>query len=206
MNQKYIIVLKSIYEYNIMTDTDKKICFIYCDTNGLNSNYETVSKKNLYSFARIISLHYCIGYYTEDDIKIIKEHKYILYPDCINFNKDAIKIHKITIEDAIKNGTTNDIVISQLKEDLLDVDVIVSYNTLFHLKAIQVECFRTAISIEFNKKIIIDINSFSADITSPKLVDLGKKLKIAKKNNLSNIMLIINIFANLYKKYLTELK
>lgn len=186
-----------------MTDTDKKICFIYTDTNGVNSNYETVSKKNLYSFARLVALHYCIGYYTNDGIKIIKEQKYILYPDCINFKKEAIKIHKITYEDAIKNGINNDIVISQLKEDLLDVDVIVSHNTLFHLKAIQVECFRTAISIEFNKKIIIDINSFTADTVT---TSHEYNLKIKKNKSTNNINLIINIFVDLYKKYLLGLE
>jgi hypothetical protein len=41
----------------------KKICFMYTDTNGLHELNEDVSKKNLFGFARLVSLNYEIEYF-----------------------------------------------------------------------------------------------------------------------------------------------
>jgi len=189
---------------NITSDA-KKICFIYCDINGIHSLNETVSKKNLYGYARLVALYYTIGFYVDSKFDKLIEKKFILYPDTINFTDETNSIHNITINDAIKKGIKNNIVISELKEDLKDVEVIISHDLPFHIKAIQVECFRTATSIEFNKMTLIDTISFGHEYSLPKLIELGKNLKVTKTKNYTtistNLNLVMKIFFILYKKY-----
>ena len=181
----------------------KNVCFIYTDTNGLHTTNENVSKKNLYNFARIISLHYSIG--TFDNMYKYTETKnvtHILTPKTINFDKTALKFHNITYENALAKGVDNHIVITELKNDLKDVDIIVSHNLSFHLKAIQVECFRTAITLDFSKFILIDMISFGHNYTYPKLVDLIKKLKIKNIDNLNQLEQFRHVFVKLYENSL----
>ena len=185
----------------------KKICFLYTDTNGLHGTNENVSKKNLYNFARMISIYYSIGT-VDDTFKYteIKNITNILKPKTINFDKVALNYHKITFEEAELKGIDNNIIISQLKSDLKDVDIIVSHNLSFHLKAIQVECFRTAITIDFSKFILIDTISFGHSYTYPKLVDLIKKLKIKNIDNNTQLEQIRKVFIKLYENSLISVK
>jgi len=67
---------------NITSDA-KKICFIYCDINGIHSLNETVSKKNLYGYARLVALYHTIGIYGYSKFDKLIEKKVILYPDYI---------------------------------------------------------------------------------------------------------------------------
>jgi hypothetical protein len=175
----------------------KKICFLYTDTNGLHSLNEDVSTKNLYSFARLIALHYSIGTYEDGKYNEVKRIDAIIKPDTIAFDKTAQFFHKITMEEATKKGIENTKVIAQFKEDIKDVEVIVSHSLSFYLKAIQVECFRTAISIDFSKFILIDTMSYGHNYTFPKLTDMVKKLKI--KNVVGQLEQTIAIFIKLYQ-------
>ena len=104
----------------------------------------------------------------------------------------------------IKEWIKIDNEIAQLKNDIKDVDIIVSHNLAFHLKTIQVECFRTAITIDFSKFILIDTISFGHSYTYPKLVDLIKKLKI-KNTNLNHLEQIRNVFVKLYENYIQSI-
>ena len=158
----------------------KKICILYIDTNGFNTNDQEVSTKNLYYFDRLIAIHYSIGTYT-DQYTEIKRVNTIIKPDTISFNTEAIKLHKISYEEANKNGIVNSIVIQQLKDDLKDIDCIISYNLSYQIKSIQVECFRSAISIDFSKYSLIDIGE-QYSIPNTKFSDIMKKLKIKKSN------------------------
>ena len=175
--------------------TFKKICFVYTDTNGLHNTDENVSTKNLYNFARLIALYYSIGTYENGVYTEIKRCSKIIKPDTINFNNVAIKIHNITMERAKTEGILNTIVISDFKEDLKDVEVIVSHSLPFYLKSIQVECFRSAINIDFSKFILIDTLTFRHSYSFPKLNVLVKNLKL---NNISQLDNIIQVFIKLY--------
>ena len=106
-----------------------------------------------------------------------------------------MKFHNITLERATKEGIVNTIVISELKEDLKNVEVIVSHSLPFYLKSIQVECFRTAINIDFSKFILIDTMTFGHSHSFPKLNVLVKSLKL---NNISQLDNIIQVFIKLY--------
>jgi hypothetical protein len=172
----------------------KKICFLYTDTNKIDpestlAEDDIPSTKNLYHFDRLIAIHYSIGTF-DNKYNEIKRVNTIIKPDTIAFNNGAIDIHKITYNEANEKGIVNSIAIQQLKDDLKDVDCIISYNLSYHIKSIQVECFRTAISIDFSKYELIDIIEQYKSTTqnSHKFVDIMKKLKLKKSKYLDDLI------------------
>jgi hypothetical protein len=185
-----------------------KICFIYTDTNGLHKTNDFVSTKNLYKFARLIAIHYMIGEYNNNsnNTSIINANfkKIILKPNTIYFDKVAQGFHKITMEEANCIGIDNKIAISELKNDLSDVKIIVGHSLPFHIKAIQSECFRTAIDINFSKYILIDTMSFGHSYEHPKFVDMLVKYNINKK--LSQLEQYRDLFLILYSNYIKNIK
>ena len=180
-----------------------KICFLYTDTNGLHKTNDFVSTKNLYKFARLIAIHYMIGEYN-GNFKSILNKDLILKPKTIYFDKVAQSFHKITMEDAESKGIDNKDAITELKNDLSDVKIIVSYSLPFHIKAIQSECFRTAIDINFGKYILIDMSSFGHNFDYPKFADMLVKYNINKK--LSQIEQYRDLFFILYSNYTKTIK
>jgi hypothetical protein len=175
-----------------------QICFIYTDTNGLHKSNDFVCTKKLYKYARLIAIHYIIGEYNSTFTQIMNK-SIILKPKTINFDQTAMKFHKITYEDAINKGIDNVKAIQELKNDLKNVNIIVGHSLPFHIKAIQVECFRTAIDINFNKFINIDMMSFAHKLDYPKLKDLVIKYNINKE--LNQIEQYRDLFFVLYKEY-----
>lgn len=155
-----------------------KICFIHTDTNGLHKSTDNVTTKTLYKFARIIALHYMVGNYSDGKFTELFRKDIILKPNTINFDLNACKIHKITQNEANLKGLDNMNVMTTFEKDIRDINIIVSFNLQFHIKTIQVECFRTSISIDFNKKILVCMGSFGHAHTYPKFVDLINKFKI----------------------------
>ena len=94
--------------------------------------------------------------------------------------------------------------IIDLRDDLRNVQVIVSHNLSFHIRAIQVECFRTCTYINFDNYILIDTISFFHNYGYLKLKDLANKLfnkKYEKKKPKYNTTLIRKIFIELYNQY-----
>jgi DNA polymerase III epsilon subunit-like protein len=181
-----------------------KICFIYTDTNGLHKTNDFVSTKNLYKFARLIAIHYMIGEYNNNKIVNSNFKKIILKPNTINFDKVAQGFHKITMEEANSIGIDNKTAITELKNDLSDVKIIVGHSLPFHIKAIQSECFRTAIDINFSKYILIDTMSFGHSYEHPKFVDMLVKYNINKK--LSQLEQYRELFLILYSNYIKNIK
>jgi DNA polymerase-3 subunit alpha len=177
-----------------------KICFIYTDTNGLHKTNDFVSSKNLYKIARLIAIHYIIGDYNNMSFNETLRKTLILKPKTVIYDKSAIKIHKITMDMATKNGIDNVIAMNQLKKDLTDIKIIVSHNLPFHIRAIQGECFRTAISIDFTKYILVDMSSFGHDIAYPKLNDLVKKYNVKTLIQLDQYKELFFILYDNYKK------
>jgi hypothetical protein len=180
-----------------------KICFLYTDTNGLHKTNDYVSTKNLYKFARLIAIHYMIGDYNGSFKSLINKNL-ILKPKTIYFDKVAQSFHKITMEDAEKTGIENNKAITELKNDLADVKIIIGHSLPFHIKAIQSECFRTAIEINFGKYILIDMSSFGHSYDYPKLADMLVKYNINKK--LSQIEQYRDLFLILYNNYVKTIK
>ncbi len=185
----------------------KTICFIYTDTNGLHkcNNYPTT--KTLYKYARLIAMHYMICNYENGKFieKIRKD--IILKPNTINFDPIAKKFHNISMEEAHNKGVNNITAISELKTDLSDVDIIVSHSLPFHIKALQVECFRTAIDINFSKYILIDTMSFGHNLDYPKFSDMVIKYKINnKKSQLDQYKDLFLVLYDLYSKNINKVE
>ncbi len=179
-----------------------KICFIYTDTNGLHKTNDFVSTKNLYKFARLIAIHYMIGEYNGSLKNTITNQRFIniiLKPKTIYFDKVAQSFHNITMEDASNKGIDNNIAITELKNDLNDVKIIIGYSLPFHIKAIQSECFRTAIEINFGKYILIDMMSFGHSFEHPKFAEMLVKYNINKKQ--TQLEQYRDLFLILYNNY-----
>lgn len=181
-----------------------KICFLYTDTNGLHKTNDFVSTKNLYKFARLIAIHYMIGEYNNGTLSNVITKHIILKPKTIYFDKVAQSFHKITMEDADNKGIDNNKAITELKNDLSDVKIIVGHSLPFHIKAIQSECFRTAIDINFGKYILIDTMSFGHNYEHPKFTDMLVKYNINKK--LTQLEQYRDLFFILYNNYIKNIK
>ncbi len=184
-----------------------KICFIYTDTNGLHKTNDYVATKNLYKFARLIAIHYMIGDYDGNLKNIVTNQRFIniiLKPKTIYFDKVAQSFHNISMEDAEAKGIDNNLAITQLKNDLSDVKVIIGYSLPFHIKAIQSECFRTAIDINFGKYILIDMMSFGHSYEHPKFAEMLVKYNINKK--ISQLEQYRDLFFILYNNYIKTIK
>ena len=179
----------------------KKICFMYTDTNGLHELNEDVSKKNLFGFGRLVSLNYEIGYVDND--KFISEinKKIIIKPRCMYISDESIKIHNITNEIAQEKGEDIEETLTTFLKDINNVNIIVSHNVVFHLRAIQGELIRYNIQFNFKKFIIIDTISFFHNLSFSKLKDLYEKLTNKKAKNKSQLELIRRCFFNLYYQF-----
>jgi hypothetical protein len=180
-----------------------KICFIYTDTNGLHKTNDNVSTKNLYKFARLIAIHYMIGDY-EGSLKNTITNQTILKPKTIYFDKVAQSFHNISMDNANAKGIDNNKAISELKSILSDVKIIIGYSLPFHIKALQSECFRTAIDINFGKYILIDMMSFGHSYEHPKFADMLVKYNINKK--IPQLEQYRDLFFILYSNYTKTIK
>ncbi len=182
----------------------KNICIIYTETNGLHQLDEPVTKKNIFGFARLVCLNYLIGYRKDGKFKELKRVREILTPKCINFEKDAVNFHGITHNKAEEKGLDSKIIMKNLADDLRNVQVIVSHNLPFHLRALHVECFRTSTYINFNNYILIDTLNFYHDFGFLNLLKLANKIfnkSFTKKKPKEYIKIIKKVFIELYNRY-----
>ena len=170
---------------------------------------EPVSKKNSFGFARLICLNYIIGYRKDGQFKELKKVRNILKPKCINYDKNAIKFHKIKQEKAAKKGFENTKVIKDFANDLKNVKIIVSHNLPFHIRSIQVELFKTCTYINFDNYILIDTINFFHKFNFLKLRELANKVlgkNFENKKPKYNTNIIRDIFLKLYNDYEKEIK
>lgn len=186
----------------------KKILVLHTETTGLHENEsESVSKKNLYTFARLVKLSYHINTYDGNFENVVPTISRIIKPHTININ-NSTKYHNITQDDAIANGIDIYTVLNEFISHLKICHVIVSHNINFHLKTILAEAVRFNIVIDVSKYTIIDTNTFfhNYDINTKEfsqgnitLDGLAKKLKI--KITTDKLELINLVFTKLYKQY-----
>jgi len=124
--------------------------FVDVETSGLPitidfDTYHHPSKIKKYESSRIIELAYMI--YNKDKT-LIKQISYIIKPT--EFDIENSHIHGITKEDAMKFGVDIIDVFEEMREDIKDIDTIISHNLRFDLNLILSECYR------YNQKEIID--------------------------------------------------
>jgi DNA polymerase III epsilon subunit-like protein len=183
----------------------KRLCFIYTETTGLHKTNNNVIKKELFKYARMVTMNYIIGYYKDmKDFVCEKKVRTIVQPRCMFIPKETEIFHNITQEIAIKEGIDPDIIIKTFKKDIEKVDIIVSHNVDFHLKTILSEAVRYNINLDLSKYIVIDTINFTPNTMQAqeyvKLKDLAIRLKI-KNEDYSNLELIREVFTKLYKKF-----
>jgi|SaaInlStandDraft_6_1057023.scaffolds.fasta_scaffold02655_5 hypothetical protein len=175
--------------------------FIHTETNGLHNTYKPVSKKYIFDFARLISLKYSIGTFNYKENGEInkfneeKKEKYIFTPKCITFDKKAEEIHGITFDKAVKKGKDNYHIMRQFQKDLYKIDIIIGCNLDFHIKAIQVELFRTCTNIDFSQFVLVDTSKFNKNNDYISLEKISEKYNITSS---SKLKLIKKLFPLLY--------
>jgi DNA polymerase III epsilon subunit-like protein len=184
----------------------RKICFIYTETTGLHQGGGYVSKKELFKYARMVTLNYEIGCCNVDNMKefvIEKKVRSIVKPRNMYIPKDTEQYHGINMEMANSTGVDPSDLIKQLKNDLMDVDVIVSHNVEFHFKTILAEAVRYNINLDLSNYIVIDTIGFFHNYGFIKLKDLATKLKIKNipEKPEQFVELIRNVFLKLYHKF-----
>ena len=181
----------------------KRICFIYTETTGLHQTNYPVSKKKLYTFARLVTLNYIIGYLKDNEFVQEKKVRKIAKPRCMFIPEETIEYHGITQEIANSQGIDPELIINELKEDLKTINVIISHNVDFHIKTVQAEAIRYNISLDFSNYIIVDTINFYHSYGFIKLKELANKLSIKNisETNENNVDLIKNVFLKLYTKF-----
>ena len=187
----------------------KKVCIIHTETTGLHELHnDKVYKKNLFGFARMVAFSWIIASRTEkSNYKIEKKEKYIIKPRCLNIPQEIVQFHGISQEIACKKGTEIEEVLNKFISDIKDVSVIVSHSLEFHLKAVQAELVRYNKAINFNKYLLIDLNSFDHKIVPTTLNNLSLILlnkKIEDKAIVNDI--ICELFFKLYYMYEQQIK
>ena len=185
---------------------NKKICFIYTETNGLHKTNEDITKKNLFCFARLVVLNYEIGTIINNEYIQDKKVRLIIKPKCMVIPEETIQFHGITQEIANSKGINPEEAINIFKSDMKDVNIIISHNINFHLKTILSESLKYNISIDFNKILIVDTISFYHSFGFIKLKELAQKLKIKEIPENNNLELIKNVFFKLYSKFQKSIK
>ena len=187
----------------------KKVCFIHTETTGLHEYMnEKIYKKNLYGFARLVSLSWIIATRkNNDEYSIEKKEKYIIKPRCMHIPKETIQYHGISQEMALEKGTEIEEVLDKFLEDIKSVHIIVSHSLEFHLKTVLGEIIRYNKLIHLDKYLLIDINSFEHKITPSTLSNISKvylKKKLDDKSKVTD--LICELFFKLYNDYEKQIK
>lgn len=184
----------------------KNICFLHVDTNGLHKTDNKIesNKKNLFEFARPVCLNYIIGYKSGSDFTEVIKERVIFKPEYLSIPEEASNIHGITYEKAEKKGVDGAEILTKFIKDLKNVQVIVSHNVPFHLKALQVELIRKCITPTFKDFILIDTISFHHSFKFPKLKELAKKIlnkDYSDKKPNFNVQIVKKCFLKLYEEY-----
>lgn len=180
----------------------RKVMIIHTDTNGLHNINKPVSKKYIFEFARLVCLKYSVGHFNYKNNGEIdkyiedKKEKYIFKPKCVTFNDDAVKIHKITYDKAMEKGRDNFHIMKQFINDLKGVEIIIGCNLSFHLKAIQVECFRTFTNIDFSKFILVDVAYFNKENKYKSLQKLSEEYNIDSSSKIKQLKKVFQILYN----------
>ena len=178
----------------------KKVCFIHTETTGLHEyQNEKIYKKNLYGFARLVSLSWIIATRNKESEYIIeKKEKFIIKPRCMHIPEDTIQYHGISQEIALKTGTEIEDVLDKFLIDIKDVQIIVSHSLEFHLKTVLGEIIRYNKIIHLDKYILIDINSFNHKITPSTLSNISQ---VYLKKKLVDKSIVIDLICDLFFKF-----
>uniref|UniRef100_A0A6C0H8T5 Uncharacterized protein n=1 Tax=viral metagenome TaxID=1070528 RepID=A0A6C0H8T5_9ZZZZ len=132
---------------------EKKICFLHVCTNNDTyiNEFKPVSKKKLHCYEKLVLLNYEIGFYKNNNYIKEKEKTYISLPNYFIVDDKYKDLY-------VKNTSTPiEIILDKLSKDLLNVDIIICYNTIHTINTLIAEAMRYHVPYDFQKYIIIDI-------------------------------------------------
>ena len=186
----------------------KSICFIYTITTGSHKTTDFCSKKNLYCFARLVSLKYEICTFINKKYTIQKTSNDIIIPRCMYIPDEFNILYNINQKNAISNGVEIENVLDTFIKDISDVDIIVCHNPQHHLNAIIGEAVRYNINMNLSKYLIIDISNFYGkyDNIKESYIKLIHNDTNDIDNNIDILSMIRIIFFIIYIKFKKSLK
>lgn len=167
--------------------TNKKVLFLDLETSGLleekrhvkqEEKYDVYTNNKYYDTCRIVQF----GYYFTENFKIgdipkaDKITSVIRKPTDFEISKDATSVHKITTNDAIKNGTKiKEIFDGDFGKYIKNCDYVVGYNIFFDISVLLNELYRKEVKkpIEHLKKLfiankILCLGVISSNVCKPK--------------------------------------
>jgi DNA polymerase III epsilon subunit-like protein len=125
------------------------------ETTGLPVNYKS-SPKEFKLWPHIVQFSWIIC----DDDKT-EEKSFIIKPNNYVIPEESTKIHNISNNDAIKNGSSLHKVLNTFKKDCDNTDYLVAHNASFDISVVLAACYRTKNNVTFlkNKKKICTMKS-----------------------------------------------
>ena len=191
----------------------KLIAVLFTETNRLHAGtqYEMVTLKNLHLWARMLFLSYHIGHRDPKTNEFVLKKKVSTYikPKHLIIPENISKINDITVEKMEKKGEELETVLTNFKNDMKGVSVIVSHNLPFHLKTIQAEMFRCMDTFYITRYLFIDTINFNHDYGYLKLEKLANKVlnkDYSTKSRRYRIVIIKKIFMKLYFQHENRIK
>jgi len=144
--------------------------FFDIETTGLpkkdktsKDKYFPPEKLEAYSPSRIVSISWIIY----DDVgNLVKKEYYIVKPDGFISHPKALEVHKITYEEAEKNGIPIIEIFKKMKNDLMNENTIIGYNVKFDWNITRSEAVRyndlelleklNTVNVECSQRVAID--------------------------------------------------
>ncbi len=138
---------------NVIKQSDDRTYFIFdTETTGLpkkirNKDFHHPSSLNYYENSRIVEIAWLKVQknkvmYGSDPYTIISDKTFLVKPEFFQIPVRATNIHGITTEMADTQGVTWNYLIEQLKQDIINTDVLVGHNVLFDFNVLLSELYR----------------------------------------------------------------
>lgn len=116
----------------------KRILFFDTETTGVPRDYQAPITKS-HNWPRLVQLGWIV---IDCNGKMIKERNCIIRPEGFRVPQDAIKVHGITNQKALREGHYLEFVLDEFMEDLQGVERIVGHNINFDKNIIGAELYR----------------------------------------------------------------
>jgi hypothetical protein len=170
---------------------NKIVCFLNTDISGEHSSDidEEMTKKDIYKLGRMASLNYMVGQYKD---KVFTE---IIHIDT--------QVSHIWLGGESEN--TPNVLLSNMKQHLSTVNIIIGYDVNYHIKSIISEALRYNIYIDFTKFILINLKTFNNNYETNNIKELYDILNDKKDIVLDEIQMLICCFNKLYMKLVKTL-
>lgn len=138
------------FQFNL-SSSSKEIQFLFFDTEttGLPKNWKA-SYKELNNWPRLVQIAWIVA---DINGNILSENSFIIKPQNFSIPDEATKVHKISTQKAIQNGSDIQLILKKFNESVSSSDYIVAHNINFDINVVASELFRLQIDSEiFDKK------------------------------------------------------